>query len=156
MRTSGGREVRPERSERTLRQQRPAGRATQWRVISITDQIWKACSMSRLFCICGFVALASKAPPGWWYWSASPPHPDPLPKEERGKTNATCSPGVLDGGRYSPFYAGAHRTDLLTPWKKGQGKTNAACLPGVLESGRYPPFYASAHGTYLLAPWREG
>ena len=107
MRTSGGREVRPERSERTLRQQRPAGRATQWRVIlyhrpnsksllneqaflhlwpvrmrtsggrrfdssearercvsngpqgeprsgessSITDQIRKACSMSRLFCI---------------------------------------------------------------------------------------------------------
>ncbi|EGM6280225.1 hypothetical protein IRX38_003248, partial [Salmonella enterica] len=33
MRTSGGQEVRPERSERTLRQQRPAGRATQWRVI---------------------------------------------------------------------------------------------------------------------------
>ncbi len=33
MRTSGGREVRLERSERTLRQQRPAGRATQWRVI---------------------------------------------------------------------------------------------------------------------------
>ncbi|EEL8983945.1 hypothetical protein I8L39_003506 [Salmonella enterica] len=28
-----GQEVRPERSERTLRQQRPAGRATQWRVI---------------------------------------------------------------------------------------------------------------------------
>ena len=33
MRTSGGREVRLERSERTLRQQRPAGRATKWRVI---------------------------------------------------------------------------------------------------------------------------
>ena len=71
MRTSGGREVRPERSERTLRQQRPAGRATQWRVISGTDQIRKACSTSRLFCIWGFVALASKAPPGgkmrlWW------------------------------------------------------------------------------------------
>ncbi len=32
MRTSGV-EVRPERSERTLLQQRPAGRATQWRVI---------------------------------------------------------------------------------------------------------------------------
>ncbi|EEI0102377.1 TPA: hypothetical protein H1P85_002950 [Salmonella enterica] len=28
-----GQEVRPERSEKTLRQQRPAGRATQWRVI---------------------------------------------------------------------------------------------------------------------------
>lgn len=28
-----GQEVRLERSERTLRQQRPAGRATQWRVI---------------------------------------------------------------------------------------------------------------------------
>ncbi|EJI31622.1 hypothetical protein SEEE6437_19412, partial [Salmonella enterica subsp. enterica serovar Enteritidis str. 629164-37] len=35
-----GQEVRLERSERTLRQQRPAGRATQWRVrSSITDQI---------------------------------------------------------------------------------------------------------------------
>ncbi|EZJ26686.1 hypothetical protein AD12_4089 [Escherichia coli 1-392-07_S4_C2] len=33
MRTSGGGEVRLERSERTLRQQRPAGRATKWRVI---------------------------------------------------------------------------------------------------------------------------
>lgn len=33
MRTSGGREVRLKRSERTLRQQRPAGRATKWRVI---------------------------------------------------------------------------------------------------------------------------
>ena len=33
MRTSGGREVRLERSERTLRQQRPAGRATKWRGI---------------------------------------------------------------------------------------------------------------------------
>lgn len=33
MRTSGGRKVRLKRSERTLRQQRPAGRATKWRVI---------------------------------------------------------------------------------------------------------------------------
>ena len=104
-----GQEVRLERSERTLRQQRPAGRATKWRVIlyhrpnsksllneqaflhlrpvrmrtsggrrfdssearercvsngpqgepqsgessSITDQIRKACSMSRLFCFYG-------------------------------------------------------------------------------------------------------
>ena len=32
-RTSGGGEVRLERSERTSRQQRPAGRATKWRVI---------------------------------------------------------------------------------------------------------------------------
>lgn len=33
MRTSGGRKVRLKRSERTLRQQRPAGQATKWRVI---------------------------------------------------------------------------------------------------------------------------
>ena len=47
-----GQEVRLERSERTLRQQRPAGRATQWRVILYHRPNSKPCSTSRVFCIC--------------------------------------------------------------------------------------------------------
>ncbi len=47
-----GQEVRLERSERTLRQQRPAGRATQWRVILYHRPNLKPCSTSRVFCIC--------------------------------------------------------------------------------------------------------
>ena len=46
-----GQEVRLERSERTLRQQRPAGRATQWRVILYHRPNSKPCSTSRVFCI---------------------------------------------------------------------------------------------------------
>ncbi len=43
----------------------------------------------------------------------------PQPSRERGKTNAACLPGVLEGGRYPPFYAGAHGTYLLAPWREG-------------------------------------
>ncbi len=49
MRTSGGGEVRLERSERTLRQQRPAGRATKVASNPLSPtKIRKACSASRL------------------------------------------------------------------------------------------------------------
>ena len=47
-----GQEVRLERSERTLRQQRPAGRATTWRVILYHRPNSKPCSTSRVFCFC--------------------------------------------------------------------------------------------------------
>ncbi|ELM53502.1 hypothetical protein SEEE1808_20196, partial [Salmonella enterica subsp. enterica serovar Enteritidis str. CDC_2010K_1808] len=44
-----GQEVRLERSERTLRQQRPAGRATQWRVIRLSPTKFRNPAQRRRF-----------------------------------------------------------------------------------------------------------
>ena len=192
MRTSGGREVRPERSERTLRQQRPAGRATQWRVIAITDQIRKACSTSRLFCICAnedenlrgqggstrakrenvASATARRASHAVASNRYHRPNLKSLLNEQAFLHLWFCSPGkqsaagVVILNRISPSpWPSPQRGEGIVRARifvgipqpsRERGKTNAACLPGVLESGRYPPFYAGAHGTDLLAPWREG
>ena len=49
MRTSGGREVRLERERENVAQQRPAGRATAWRVILWHRPNLKPCLTSRVF-----------------------------------------------------------------------------------------------------------
>jgi hypothetical protein len=66
-----GREVRPERSERTLRQQRPAGRATQWRVILYHRPNSKSLLNEQAFLHLGFCSPGKQSAAGgkmrlWW------------------------------------------------------------------------------------------